>query len=74
MVESTEPAGVMIIKVWFEAGGLRARLTSTFDVEQDEPRAVNTASSAAGVQAVVAEWLARFGSYHGPTGGSATHP
>jgi hypothetical protein len=73
VVESIEPTGVMIIKVWLEAGGLRARLTSTFDVEQEDPRAVNTVGSAAGVQAVMAEWLARFETYHGPTGGSATH-
>jgi hypothetical protein len=58
---------MMIIKVWFEPWGMCARLTTTFDVEHDEPAVVNVASSVAGIQAVVAEWLARCATYQGPS-------
>jgi hypothetical protein len=67
VIEPTQPTGVMIIKVWFEPSGPRARLTATFDVEHDEPAVVNVASSAAAIQAVVAEWLARCATYQGPS-------
>jgi hypothetical protein len=63
-----ERTGVMIIRVWREISGLRARVTHTLDVEGGE-ESVNVVGSADEIQAVVTEWLRRFAA----PGGPATH-
>jgi hypothetical protein len=60
MESSVEQAAVLVIRIWFEAGSLRGRVSSTLDVARhsDETKAV---SSPAEVIAAVRDWLEAFG-------------
>jgi hypothetical protein len=57
-----ERTGVLVVRIWVEpgvGGGLRARMTSTLDVtEQDE--VVTVASTPDGIAAVVDRWIDDF--------------
>ena len=57
-----ERTGVLVVRIWVEpgaGGGLRARMTSTLDVtEQDE--VVTVASTPEGIAAVVGRWIDDF--------------
>ncbi|MFI7124727.1 hypothetical protein ACIBQ1_03485 [Nonomuraea sp. NPDC050153] len=49
--------GVMVITVWSEPSGLRARLRSSLDISRGTDK-IAAAASAAEIQDAVAEWLA----------------
>jgi hypothetical protein len=59
----TEPqrTGVLVVRVWIEAGdgGLRARLTGTHDVAQGE-ETTETAATVDDVVAIVRSWVESF--------------
>jgi hypothetical protein len=61
---STEPTGVLVIRVWLEQRGLRARISSSLDIERGE-EVVTVVGSIEEIQATVTEWLRRFAA---PTG------
>jgi len=65
MEVSPEPIGVLVIRVWFQQYGLRARITSSLDIERGN-EIVTVAGSAEEVQTTVAEWLRRFTTLAGP--------
>ena len=56
---SSEPTGVLVIRVWAEPSGLRARITSSLDIERGL-EVVTLVASAEEVQARVGDWLRRF--------------
>lgn len=68
MEVSRDPTGVLVIRVWFEQGGLRARISRSLDIETGE-QVVSVMGSAEDVQATVADWLRRFATR---AGGPAT--
>jgi hypothetical protein len=59
MEGSTEPTGVLVIRVWFEQRRLRARISCSLDIERD-PQVVTVVGSAGEIQAAVADWLRSF--------------
>jgi hypothetical protein len=56
---STEPTGILVIRVWFEQRRLRARVRCSLDIERD-PEVVTVVGSAVEIQATVADWLHSF--------------
>jgi hypothetical protein len=62
---SSEPTGVLVIRVWAEPPGLRARITSSLDIERGL-KVVTAVASAEEVQAIVGDWLRRFVAATGP--------
>jgi hypothetical protein len=62
---STELTGVLVIRVWFEHPGLRARISSSLDIEPTA-EVVTVVGSVGEIQATVAEWLRRFTNSAGP--------
>jgi hypothetical protein len=65
MEASPEPTAVLVIRVWFQQSGLRARITRSLDIERGN-EIVSVAGSAEEIQATVAEWLRRFAALAGP--------
>jgi hypothetical protein len=59
MEGSTEPTGVLVIRVWFEQCRLRARISCSLDIDRD-PEVVTVVGSAAEIQSAVADWLRSF--------------
>jgi len=47
---------VLVLRAWLEEGGLRARITSTLDLEHEDER-VEVAATSDDVLASVARWL-----------------
>lgn len=58
--DTGETTGVMVITVWSEPTGLRARLRSSLDINKGDEKIAN-AGSAAEIQGAVADWLALWG-------------
>ena len=56
---STEPTGILVIRVWFEQRRLRARVRCSLDIERD-PEVDTVVGSAVEIQAAVADWLHNF--------------
>jgi hypothetical protein len=65
MRASREPTGVLVIRVWLEHGGLRARIIRSLDIEMGEP-SMTVVSGAQEIEATVAHWLHRFIAAAGP--------
>jgi hypothetical protein len=55
--DDRETTGVMVITVWNQPNGLRARLRSSLDISNGNEK-IAAASSAAEIQGAVADWLA----------------
>jgi hypothetical protein len=68
MEASPERTGVMVIRVWLEISGPRARIIHTLDPEGGEDT-VCVVGSADEIQAAVTEWLRRVRA----SGGLPTH-
>ena len=62
---SSEPTGVLVIRVWSEQRGLRARISSSLDIERGQ-EVVTVVGSAEEIQATVTDWLRRFAAATGP--------
>jgi hypothetical protein len=65
MTTSRQPTGVLVIRVWFEQDGLRARISRSLDVETSE-QVVSVVRGAEEIQAAVARWLRQFIDPTGP--------
>lgn len=50
---------MLVVRAWTEQDGLRARITSTLDIEHGEQR-VEVAGTADAALAIVASWLERL--------------